>query len=167
MRTFVGIKLDNKYRGKITNIIGYLKQNGISGNYTDINNVHLTLSFIGEIDEDKVSLIKKIIENIDINNINVIINSVKVFKTYLIFEVEKTNELLRVQKELADNLLKNGFNVDTKEYYPHITIIRKPENVNSIALNNINKNLNIISKVTEITLFESTRINGRLQYIKL
>ena len=70
-------------------------------------------------------------------------------------------------KELADNLLKNGFNVDTKEYYPHITIIRKPENVNSIALNNINKNLNIISKVTEITLFESTRINGRLQYIKL
>ena len=125
MRTFVGIKLDNKYRGKITNIIGYLKQNGISGNYTDINNVHLTLSFIGEIDEDKVSLIKKIIENIDINNINVIINSVKVFKTYLIFEVEKTNELLRVQKELADNLLKNGFNVDTKEYYPHITIIRE------------------------------------------
>ena len=121
----------------------------------------------GEVNILVIPILLPAYENIDINNINVIINSVKVFKTYLIFEVEKTNELLRVQKELADNLLKNGFNVDTKEYYPHITIIRKPENVNSIALNNINKNLNIISKVTEITLFESTRINGRLQYIKL
>ena len=48
MRLFIAIRLDRHIRDGLESIQLYLRDNGIKGNFTKIENLHLTLAFIGE-----------------------------------------------------------------------------------------------------------------------
>ena len=167
MRAFIGIKLDDKYKKKLENIRSFLIQSKVMGNFTNINNIHLTLCFIGEIKEENVSAIKEMISQIDISELNIEVSSIEVFKSYLILKVDKNDRLLDIQKKISDELIKQGFNIDRKEFFPHITIVREVKNVNEKDLDSLNKNIKMTSKVSKIELFESKRVNGQLIYISL
>lgn len=167
MRAFIGIKLEDKYKKKLENIRSFLIQSKVMGNFTNINNIHLTLCFIGEIKEENVSAIKEMISQIDISELNIEVSSIKVFKSYLILKVDKNDRLLGIQKKISDELIKQGFNIDRKEFFPHITIVREVKNVNEKDLDSLNKNIKMMSKVSKIELFESKRVNGQLIYISL
>lgn len=167
MRAFIGIKLEDKYKKKLENIRSFLIQSKVMGNFTNINNIHLTLCFIGEIKEENVSAIKEMISQIDISELNIEVSSIKIFKSYLILKVDKNDRLLGIQKKISDELLKQGFNIDRKEFFPHITIVREVKNVNEKDLDSLNKNIKMISEVSKIELFESKRVNGQLIYISL
>lgn len=167
MRVFIGIKLDCKYKLKLENIRKFLFQNGVNGNYTSYNNIHLTLSFIGDVDSKKIMILKEIINNIDVNGLELEVTNIEEFKTYLILKVKKTDMLLNIQKTLVSKLIDNGFSVDDKEYFPHITLIRKPTNLNKELIEKLNEKIYMKSIVEKIHLFESTRINGELKYIVL
>lgn len=157
MRCFIGIRLEDRFQKKIKNVNQFLYQNGVRGNFTDINNVHLTLAFIGEIDRNIATILKKEMDKIDITDFSLEIESIKEFKSYLILEVKKTDKLMKVQKEVVSVLQKNNISFDDKEYYPHITLVRKPVIGNKRILDDINKNIKFSSLVTSITTFESTR----------
>ena len=167
MRAFIGIKLEDKYKKKLENIRSFLIQSKVMGNFTNINNIHLTLCFIGEIKEENVSAIKEMISQIDISELNIEVSSIEVFKSYLILKVDKNDRLLDIQKKISDELIKQGFNIDRKEFFPHITIVREVKNVNEKDLDSLNKNIKMTSKVSKIELFESKRVNGQLIYISL
>lgn len=167
MRAFIGIKLEDKYKKKLENIRSFLIQSKVMGNFTNINNIHLTLCFIGEIKEENVSAIKEMISQIDISELNIEVSSIKVFKSFLILKVDKNDRLLGIQKKISDELIKQGFNIDRKEFFPHITIVREVKNVNEKDLDSLNKNIKMMSKVSKIELFESKRVNGQLIYISL
>ena len=68
MRCFIGIRLENRFQKKIKNVNQFLYQNGVRGNFTDINNVHLTLAFIGEIDRNIATILKNEMDKIDISD---------------------------------------------------------------------------------------------------
>lgn len=169
MRCFIGIKLENRFDKKIKNINQFLYQNGVRGNFTDINNIHLTLAFIGEINEETAFKIKEEIERIDISDLYLEVNCIKTFKSYLILEVEKTEKLLQVQNEVINVLKKKRVSFDEKEYYPHITLVRKCAGVRDLYLNEINKNINFKSIVSNVFIFESKRRekDNALVYIAL
>ena len=167
MRAFIGIKLEDKYKKKLENIRSFLIQSKVMGNFTNINNIHLTLCFIGEIKEENVSAIKEMISQLDISELNIEVSSIEVFKSYLILKVDKNDRLLGIQKKISDELIKQGFNIDRKEFFPHITIVREVKNVNEKDLDSLNKNIKMISEVSKIELFESKRVNGQLIYISL
>ena len=48
MRLFIAIELEPNIKYALTEIQGTMKKQNIIGNYTPIENVHLTLAFIGE-----------------------------------------------------------------------------------------------------------------------
>ena len=47
MRLFVAVKFIREMEKALTDIQSEMKENGISGNYTDAKNLRLTLAFIG------------------------------------------------------------------------------------------------------------------------
>ena len=49
MRLFIGIKLDDIAIKKVNNYYKYFYSEKVKGNFTDLSNLHLTLSFLGEI----------------------------------------------------------------------------------------------------------------------
>ena len=161
MRLFIGIKFDEKTMVLIDRIQGMLYNEGVKGNFTNKNNIHLTLSFLGEVNNDKVDVLKKIIDSIDVSKINTIdITGIDVLKDMIILNVNKSVELDNIYNDLVNKLSSNNFNIDKRPYFPHVTLVREKNK-------DYKKELNIKSKFTKITLFESTRINGVLTYIPL
>ena len=51
MRLFIAIKLNSEIRNALTDVQKHLIRRGIRGNYTNTDNLHITLAFIGEYDE--------------------------------------------------------------------------------------------------------------------
>ena len=161
MRLFIGIKFDEKTMVLIDRIQGMLYNEGVKGNFTNKNNIHLTLSFLGEVNNDKVDVLKKIIDSIDVSKINTIdITGIDVLKDMIILNVNESVELDNIYNDLVNKLSSNNFNIDKRPYFPHVTLVREKNK-------DYKKELNIKSKFTKITLFESTRINGVLTYIPL
>ena len=163
MRLFIGIKIDDKTKKKINSYFNLFYENKVRGNYSKLSNLHMTLAFLGEMSEDKVPLLKKIIKsiNVDINELH--LSKITKLRDVLVCDVEKNDKLETIYNDLNKSLKTNGFNVDNKEWHPHVTLIRKVENGDKY----LNVDMNIISNFDNITLFESKRIDNELVYIDL
>ena len=48
MRLFIAIRLSDEIRSGLAEIQSLLRNRGVSGNFTKLENLHLTLAFIGE-----------------------------------------------------------------------------------------------------------------------
>lgn len=160
MRTFLGIDLNSEALKKVNNLMMGLSKSGFKGNYTRKENIHLTLLFLGELNERQIDLVKSKMSEIDFSSFEIKINKLKKMKDMLILEVEKSQELLALQKEIESKIKELNIKVESREYYPHITLIRE---VNGI----IEKDLKITSDVDNFYLFSSSRINGILTYTKI
>lgn len=173
MRLFIGIKLDEIALKKVLAIMDSLYQNGIRGNFTNKNNIHLTLSFLGEINENNVSEIINIINDEEIKEIinkieNLHITKMKPLKDMIVLELELTKSLEQLQKTLTKKLKNKGYRLEDRSYYPHITLVRQyTKSSNDMYITNIVKDVDIFSTVTKVILFESKRIRKDLIYISL
>lgn len=162
MRIFIGIKLDNKTTKIINNYYKYLYSENITGNYTDSNNLHLTLAFLGEIDQNTLENVITITNSLENKITTITLSKITKLKDMLVFEVAKDDKLLALQKELALKL--ENINIyKSKEFYPHVTLIRKVSDTTKINI--VDKEVNICSSCDNITVFQSTHINGKLKYI--
>ena len=161
MRLFIGIKLDNRVNSIINKICDNLYNEGIRGNYTNKNNIHLTLSFLGEINESKEKEITEVIDSLDVTNIKEIkITGISVLKDMIILNVEKSKELDCLYNELYNKLINLNYKLDNRHFFPHITLVREKNK-------DYKKGLELVSTFTKVTLFESKRINGVLTYVPL
>ena len=163
MRLFIGIKLDSKCIKKIDNYYKFFYSENVSGNYTSLENLHLTLYFLGEVDEDRINEIKSIINSVKLEISELEIIKFTRLKDMLVGEVKKTKELISIYNDLSNKLKQNGFKINENSFYPHITLIRQVNNLKEFKF--INSELNLKFSFNKITLFESTRINNKLVYI--
>lgn len=163
MRLFIGIKMDDLAKKKINNYFKLFYENSVRGNYTKINNLHMTLVFLGEVDEERVSKLKDIIKSINLDTNELHLTKISLLKEILICNIEKSVEINNMYLNLCDELKKNNFLFDNHPLYPHITLIRRVENYGKF----LNVDMNITSKFEKISLFESKRINNELIYIDL
>lgn len=163
MRVFIGIKIDDKVKKKINNYFNLYYENKVRGNYTKLSNLHMTIVFIGEVDDNKIPLIKKIIKEVNYKINEIHLTKTAKLKDILVCEAERNKEIFDIYHELNKKLQANGFNVEDKELYPHITFIRKVENGDKF----VGQEINLYSCFSHITLFESKRTNNDLVYIDL
>lgn len=159
MRAFIGIKPSNETLRRISLLMQNFHKNKFIGNYTDINNIHITLNFLGEIRDDQVDIVKNIIEERKNRTFEITIKRIKTLKDMIILEIALTDELLVLQKDLEEELMDKGFKLEKRRYYPHITLIRETNLV-------IDKPIEINNKVDAIELFSSERKFGKIIYIE-
>lgn len=160
MRCFIGLNFNSNALNKINNLSISLKKNGIKGNYATKENIHLTLLFLGEVSLEKAEKIKKSLGKIEFSSFDITVNEITKLKDIIILKVEKSDELISLQKEVVKMVKKVLPNIkEENEFYPHITLVRENKD-------NIYKKISVIDKVESIILFSSERINGKLQYIE-
>ena len=53
MRLFVAVQLSDEMKKAVAETMHELKKKGVKGNYVPLQNLHLTLAFIGETDDPK------------------------------------------------------------------------------------------------------------------
>lgn len=174
MRLFIAVLLKEEVKSGLYDTIGRLKASA-KGNFTQRENLHLTLNFIGEtgrLAEVKAAMERAVSES-DVGHFTLSIGGFGKFTRregdIYWAGVEREPSLWKLQKCLVKELKEEGFyEIDDHEYRPHLTLGRrvKPEKyfdeqkfasgVKPMQMN-----------VNKISLMKSERVQGRLTYTEL
>ncbi len=127
MRLFIAIELNDEIREYLYKLQKNIGTDLAKINYIAKKNLHLTIKFLGQIKEDKLSELKKLLKEIKYNNFELVISQIGIFPDeyhikviWLGFEDEnKIKELQRIIDEATINLSKEGI-----KFGGHITLGR-------------------------------------------
>jgi 2'-5' RNA ligase len=168
-RSFIAADFPNQVIEKIRKIQESLKDDNPSVvHWTNPENIHLTLKFLGEIELEKVRKIK--------DNLDIIANETKPFGLKLEgigsfpnwrnprivwIGVEKSESLHLLVRQIEANMRNLGCASEIKSFSPHLTIGRVRENSRQEAIQILEKKCSSfatitgISQITKIHLYKS------------
>lgn len=123
MRLFIAIQLHKNIKNALIAAQNELLQRNFKGRYTDINNMHLTLAFIGEYnDSDKIL---NAMEQVQFTPFALTLGGyIGNFGELLWAGVEKNPQLEKISKQLRHALTEQQIPFDRKSFNPHITLLR-------------------------------------------
>jgi 2'-5' RNA ligase len=172
MRLFIAINFTDDIKNNLGNVIGNLKENTLQRRMTRRENLHLTLVFLGEIEPGKIAEIKKIMAKIDVKRFILKLSGFGWFKrnsgSICWVGVEKNSALTELYQQLCDGLLKSGFDIEQREYKPHITLSRDTVLKENFDKQEFIKTIpNMKMTVDRISLMKSEQIKGKLTYTEI
>lgn len=111
MRCFIAIPLPDDLKNKIYNILMDIET---SGKKVEKENLHITIKFIGEIDENEFEKWKEFMNSLNLKKINITVKGAGTFGTppRVVF--------LNVDGDFSE--IKSVFK--EKDFHPHITFLR-------------------------------------------
>ena len=171
MRTFIAIDLPKEIKDSLAILKEQLMASGADVKWVEPQNIHLTLKFLGEVDEKKLEKIITILEEVakNKNSFSLSISSLGAFPKLDYPRViwlgidEGDKESKEIAKELEEKIAKIGIPKEDKPFSSHITIGRTKSTLNREKLVQNLKTLaggfgkrNLACRVTKIILFKST-----------
>ncbi|MBS4537212.1 RNA 2',3'-cyclic phosphodiesterase [Clostridium sp. D2Q-11] len=177
MKTFIALDFDESTKIKLGNIQTKLKANSSKGSWVYIDNLHLTLKYLGIISNSNLEEVK--------NNLKKIANkstSIKLKYTdlgyfrgkdmlrvlYLDLEGE-IDKIYNIKSNIDENLKPLGYAKEKRKYIPHITLGRRIVFENRIHMihENIKKDLNKNIKLNKLVLFKTEQVENKRIYTPL
>lgn len=171
MRTFIAIDLPKEIKDSLSRLQEQLKTSGADVRWVEEQNIHLTLKFLGEVNEKTLEKIINIIEEVtkDKNSFSLRVSSLGAFpkpdypRVIWVGIDEGDKETKEIAKELEEKIADMGIPLENRPFSSHITIGRTRSTLNReklvqnlrTAAENIGKE-NLTCRVTKITLFKST-----------
>ena len=125
MRLFIAIQLSDGIRDALSAVQTYLRDHGIRGNYTKIENLHLTLAFIGEYSDP--AFVLEVMRSVPFTPFQIRIEGFGSFGELYWCGISVNDKLLSYVKRLRKALAENEIPFDRKKFSPHITLIRRAE----------------------------------------
>jgi 2'-5' RNA ligase len=121
MRAFISINISEEIRKEIKKVQDFLPE--FFGKKTELENLHLTLKFLGETSIEKLEEVKKRLREIKIEKFATEIDEIGIFAPNFIRIVWlHMKDCENLQKQI-DNALKNLFEPE-KRFMSHLTIAR-------------------------------------------
>ena len=171
MRLFISINFDQPTRANILKVQERLRREG-NGNFSSEENLHLTLAFLGEIDEERVSAVKEAMDTVYVPELNLRFSDIGFFRTgknqdsqLWWIGLEENKLLSKLQAGLTKELKARGFVLEDRAFKPHITLARE------LHLYKWDKQALFPKKFTataeHISLMRSHRVNGKLTYTEI
>ena len=171
MRLFVAVNFDNQIKNRLLEIQGRLRSQSIKGNFTQAENFHITLAFLGETPGEKLMCLFQIMEDVKFPAFDVCFNRTGCFihsrKELWWIGPERGSPghacLEAIHSQLISRLLEEGFSVDNRAFNAHITLAREVRHSDPIVLDCPE----ITVPVSRISLMKSEHIRGLLTYTEL
>ncbi|MCS7151875.1 MAG: RNA 2',3'-cyclic phosphodiesterase [Endomicrobia bacterium] len=169
MRTFIAVELEKNILDTIGDFIfkTYREIDSNKISWVKKENLHITLKFLGEINEKQVEVVKSVLDSVvkNIKEFKIIIEGIGVFPKIdfprvLWLGIKDGAQKISELANFIDNELSNkGFAKEQKEFVAHLTIARiKQVRRLSEIVNYVEKYKNQhfgSSKVNSITFFQS------------
>lgn len=125
-RTFICIEFSDEVVKEIARVQGLLSGVKFTGKTTELENLHLTLKFLGEIDDSKVEEVKKRLSGIKFSAMRLKLGKIGVFSRRgnpgIVWIKVEGKELYDLQKKI-DEKLEGLFSVEER-FMGHLTIAR-------------------------------------------
>lgn len=138
MRCFISIAIPEDIKKGMSAIQDRLRKSGADVSWTKPDGMHLTLKFLGEIEEKRVAKIETAL-NIacaGINSFSLDLSGIGVFpdirrpRVVWIGLNENGNSLTKMQRGIENQLEEIGFPIEKRRFTPHITLGRVRSNKN-------------------------------------
>jgi len=125
MRTFIAIEISDELKRKLAELQQDLPKDGRI-RLVKPDNVHVTLKFLGEIDESKVAEVKKAIESVKFEPFTIEVAGIGVFPSESFIRVvwvgAEDERLTKIAEELDRKIHSLGFR--SEKFVSHLTITR-------------------------------------------
>jgi 2'-5' RNA ligase len=158
MRTFVAIELPSETKEKIEETITPFRKLNLSISWVKPKNLHLTLKFLGEVDEEKIDDIVSILAQgvkeeqrfkMDLKDFGAFPDFKKARVLWIGIEKGKES-LIRIQNKVEEGLSNIGFPQEKKGFSPHLTIARVKSPKGIERLTEQIKNVNFVAEDIEV-----------------
>jgi len=168
IRTFIAIDIDDHAKQRLSEFISYLKKTGSDVKWIDESQMHLTLKFLGNIDDSKIQQISRILKSVTENfkSFSITLSGIGAFPNLkhprvIWIGVEKGKDQLKdLNTIIEDYMEEEGFPKENRPYKAHLTIGRVKTSRNLSVLSRLiaetNFQLDSEIKIDEIILFKST-----------
>lgn len=190
MRAFIAIEISDEIREALAKAEEHLKYSGADVKWVAPENIHLTLKFLGEVDEARIEKVKATLDEIGkaTKPFEMTIKGLGVFPKIDFPRViwagldKGAAESAELAKSIDDELSKLGFERESRPFAAHLTIgrVRSPKNKSALAekLSNLQltsaersgaspKGTYNLQLIQSITLYKSTLTPRGSIYTKL
>lgn len=178
MRTFIAIDLEPGLKTALQGLIRALKTTRADVRWAQTNGLHLTLKFLGEIDEVKSAVVKRILEGVAGRHASfpLRLEGTGAFPgehrpriLWAGFAAEPG--LLAFQEELERELEREGFSREERPFHPHLTLgrVKGPGRVREVMLELEKHRSESLGEMTvhKVALFESRLRPEGAEYLVL
>jgi 2'-5' RNA ligase len=168
MRTFIAIELDKTIKVTLSALIQKLDTGGRNIRWIKSQGMHLTLKFLGEVSEDKITEVKTVLGSIakDYSRFPLSLKGTGTFPPaariprVVWIGIEKNEFLQNIQARVENELHNIRFPKEKRTYHPHLTLgrVKGPQNIETVmeTLNQYKETEFGGMTVNKITLFKST-----------
>jgi 2'-5' RNA ligase len=165
VRTFVALELSEGLREGILDLIEAMRREGLRASWSRASTLHLTLKFLGDVDEDRLPEVVSAVERAAAKTVpfSFATRRLGAFPSsrrprVLWVGVDGGDELFRLQGAIEDELSALGFPRERRRFHPHITLgrLREP---GSGSLERLLERLGYPEgevRVSEVTVMSST-----------
>ena len=130
-RVFVAIDIDEAIRQKLVSAQEQLAATGADLKLVEPPNIHVTMKFLGEVPEDKISRIEEALKRsvAEISQFDIGVKGIGVFPSLHYVRVvwagidEGRDELVGIERKIDEELQPLGFRPE-RDFVPHLTIAR-------------------------------------------
>ena len=167
MRLFVAVNFPARLRQKIARLCRPLREAGVPGRWTEPDQVHLTLKFIGEVPAAEVEPIAEALQEVagSFRPFEMKFGPIGAFPSprrprVVWLGVEQTPELRFIKDDLERRLAELGIEREQRPYQPHVTLGRAPRDAEAgefRRLEEVARTLRIadVYRVTHLDLMSS------------
>jgi 2'-5' RNA ligase len=180
VRAFLAIDLPDSLRGEIRKIQDRLRPHVSGIRWTRPEGIHLTLKFFGDISEDEIETLSRVIENTTggVSPFSLRLGTLGAFpgtrrpRVLWIGVDGDVAALVKLQQEIERDLETGGFRMESRPYSPHLTMGRFRDPVKSSGLERTLENVKDVYQAKSflaegLTLFKSDLKPGGAVYTAL
>lgn len=158
MRLFVAIHLSGEMKDALLQCQEEMHRQGVSGNFTRPENLHLTLAFIGE--TERVAEARRALEGIRLPAFSMALDGIGRFSNLWWAGIGENPFLQELACQVQEQLRTRGFSIERRPFQPHITLVRQAVSSRPIRV----QHPTALTQVESLSLMRSQRIQGRLVY---
>ena len=143
IRSFIAIELPSQIKLKIEDIQSKLRSSGSDVRWTRPEGIHLTLKFLGNIEQEKIPEISNVIERCSTGNTSFMLDvcSLGAFpnernpKVVWVGTKDDSGNLHKLQRTLEKGLSNIGFKEEKRAFSPHLTLgrVKSPKKKRELA----------------------------------
>ena len=160
MRLFVAIELSEDMKKSAVSMLHTMKQNGVKGNYTPIQNLHVTLCFIGEAQDKRP--IADALSTVTYKPFKLSFTEIGNFGDLLWVGTRGGQGINTLAADIRKAFDNAGITYDAKKFVPHITLVRNAVGqTGKITVPDTNM------MVKRVSLMKSERVNGKMVYTEV
>jgi 2'-5' RNA ligase len=168
-RIFIAVNFPNQVIKKIYKLQKSLINSTSSIiRWIKLENIHVTLKFLGEVELTKVQIIEKYLDSIanEIQPFHLNLGGIRAFPNWrhpriVCIEIEKSEPILLLAKMIEENISTLNYQKEIRSFSPHLTIGRIRENASYEDIQMLEINSSTFSRIedqimiTKIQLYKS------------